>query len=133
MNKRFPSYLKYKYTKTTLEEGLFMIPGVLSQIIFTKDYFEKNSDLTEFTNKILLKEYKDYLFKNRNALYARVLRDILKEQEEDQLFLINNILRFVYESSLKRKTDQENNVDENFKKENKSVIKSWSDIINPKE
>ncbi|EAD0740651.1 hypothetical protein NY11_14980, partial [Listeria monocytogenes] len=67
MNKLFPPYLKKKYTKATIDEGIFMVPGVLSKIIFTKEYYENNPDLKEFTKNILSQDYRDYLFKNRNA------------------------------------------------------------------
>ncbi|EUJ26924.1 hypothetical protein MFLO_13670 [Listeria floridensis FSL S10-1187] len=96
MNNMFPTFVKKKYTITTLDEGLFIISGVLSIIIFTKEYYANNTDLKEFTKNILFQEYKDYLFKNRNALYARVLRDILKTNDEKQLILINSILEFIY-------------------------------------
>ncbi|EAD0080786.1 hypothetical protein Y136_14990 [Listeria monocytogenes] len=133
MNKLFPPYLKKKYTKATIDEGIFMVPGVLSKIIFTKEYYENNPDLKEFTKNILSQDYRDYLFKNRNALYARVLRDILKADDEKQLILINNILEFINNFSEEKKSSPKKIKNKDLKKEQKSDIKSWSNIINPKE
>ncbi|MGM0320768.1 hypothetical protein IGI82_001901 [Enterococcus sp. AZ067] len=127
----YPVYLKKEYSKSNQNEALFMICGVLARIIFTKDYYEKNIDLKNFTNKILKKGYKDYLFSNRNALYARVLRDIYKENEEKQLETINQILEFIKEVPSEKKDDNSKKIKETTKNQ-KSNIKSWSDIINPK-
>lgn len=133
MNKLFPPYLKKKYTKSTLNEGLFMVPGVLSIIIFTKEYYESNPDLKDFTKNVLFQEYRDYLFKNRNALYARVLRDILKAEDEKKLIFINNILDFTNNFSKENENDLKKMKNKDLKKDQKSDIKSWSNIINPKE
>ncbi|EGP4907480.1 hypothetical protein [Enterococcus faecium] len=127
----YPVYLKKKYSSSTQTEALFMISGVLAQIIFTKYYYDKNIDLKNFTSEILKRNYKEYLFSNRNTLYARVLRDIYKEDEEKQLETINRILAFIY-----RETDKDLGIrtkkNNESTKNQKSNIKSWSEIINPK-
>lgn len=127
----YPVYLKKEYSKSNQSEALFMICGVLARIIFTKDYYEKNIDLKNFTNKTLRKSYKDYLFGNRNTLYARVLRDIYKEDEEKQLETINQILDFIKENSSDEVGENSKKTKETTRNQ-KSNIKSWSEIINPK-
>jgi len=124
----YPRFLKQKYSQNNLQEGLFIIPGVLANIILTKNHFKNNKDIEIFTKEILKKNYKEYLFQNRNALYARIIRDILDAEVTIQLQLINNILKFVFDNN----NDTNKPQIKNRPKKKKSIIQSWSEIIDPK-
>ena len=124
----YPRFLKQKYSQKNLQEGLFIIPGVLANIVLTKNHFKNNKDIEIFTKEILNKNYKEYLFQNRNALYARIIRDILDAEVTIQLQLINNVLKFIFENH----DDTNKPQIKNRPKKKKSIIQSWSEIIDPK-
>lgn len=131
--KKYPTFLKSKYSKASQEEAVFMISGVLSRIILTTDYYKSNSDLKKFTTEVLKEDYRDYLFSNRNNLYSRTLRDIVKEKDQDkQLEKINSILKYIAEFEGIEKTF-DNVKNKKAKRESNSHIRSWSNIINPKD
>ena len=57
------------------DRKLALLPAVLSVIIFSKIFYNKNDDLELFTKDMLKAEYRPYLFKSRTLLYSRIIKD----------------------------------------------------------
>ncbi|EJE98219.1 hypothetical protein [Liquorilactobacillus mali] len=73
--------------KTRIELLSTLVPFILSTEIF-----EHNPNVRELTDKLLLKkELKDYLFKSRTQIVARIVREIQGFSEEQ---LYKNIIIF---------------------------------------
>lgn len=131
---KYNHFLKLQVTEHHYKELLELIPGVLADIIFTKTYYIRNEDLKQFTTKILNEDYKDYLFVSRTPLYARVVKDIIRDEDKERVLKkIRNIKKFVLEES--NKSDEIKNKDDVQKNKGKSAkdtVKDWSSIIFPR-
>lgn len=117
-------------------EIIYILSGLLSNTILTKIIFENNSDIKEFTNSFLGKNYKDYLFRSRTLLYSRLIKDSYRFETDQLRKEANQIINFITES-LKIESEKPQ-VKQDGKKKRKSgnynsdAINSWREIINPK-
>lgn len=129
----YKKYINKKYTSNNIQEGLFIIPGILSNIIFTTNYFKRNFDIKEFSTNVLQEDYKEYLFQSRTALYARIIKDIIREKDEKKTInKINSILKFILDSNLEN--DSSNNKTQKNKITKSKIqtdILGWVNVINP--
>lgn len=118
---------------------LFLSVAVLSEIVLDKVHFERNKDLKDFTNDVLLANYKDYLFDSRPILYARIVKDLRTyrvKNPEHFLRLEYNIQQFLslkHNKELDKDTNGEGkDTDEKKRKHqegNKRIIDDWRSII----
>lgn len=54
--------------------------GILSVLLLSKDIFPHNETIKGFLMEVLELSYKDYVFRSRTLLCARVTRDIINER-----------------------------------------------------
>lgn len=119
---------------------LFLSVAVLSEIVLDKVHFERNKDLKDFTNDVLLANYKDYLFDSRPNLYARIVKDLRTyrvKNPEHFLRLENNIQQFLslkHNKELDKDTNEGGKKNTNEKKRkhqegNRKIIDDWRSII----
>lgn len=116
-------------------EILYILTGLLSNIILTKIIFNKNSDIRTFTNDYLQKSYKDYLFKSRPLLYSKMIKDAFKKDVEvDELrHEAEDIIAFI-SSQLNVHIPLKNDSKNKIKKKstyNSDTISEWREVINP--
>lgn len=127
MNTEIKRFLSLKVNKKNLESLKFIVPGILAYIIINKELYSKNSDLKSFTKNYLNEDYKDYLFKSRTTLFARVVKDIIREKEDDiSLKKISNIQNFLFERTVQN--SKQNTRNTKIPK-SQDILKNWSEII----
>lgn len=133
---KYKHFMRLKLKPDNLNAALELAPGVIADIIFTKNYYNRNKDLKEFTLKVLNKDYKDYLYKSRTLLYARIVKDLYREEDTDLLLeSLYNIQNFISNEKDVNIEDvkQSTNIKVSHKKSNhQKVINEWRSIINPK-
>lgn len=119
----------YKFNSSKKEsERLLLLPAVLSVIIFTKKFYENNPDLKNFTTDILNIEYREYLFKSRTALYARIIKDFYVN-DTDLSVIIKKIAALTV-------TDKPKTTKKDSRQKSNSqqkIINEWRQVINPKD
>lgn len=59
---------------------LYKIVGILSVLLLSKDIFPHNEMIKGFLMEILGLSYKEYVFRSRTLLCARVTRDLINEK-----------------------------------------------------
>ncbi|BBM18391.1 hypothetical protein G15_2056 [Enterococcus avium] len=74
--------------------------GLLTSLILSKDLFPHNPDLRPFIDSIGLNYLKDYLFKNRTALLAKVSREI-ENMNDEQLKNLTIKLKTLFKGEVK--------------------------------
>lgn len=73
----------------------YKILGMISEIILSKELFDKNEDLEAFLLNVFSITYKKYVIKSRTIILARTIR-LVHDSDED-LFITykNNLTRYV--------------------------------------
>lgn len=107
-----------KSNKLNSNESIIYFSGIIYSIILNKKMFKKNEELKEFIYDVFLnpmgmKQYKEYLYKNRTLLGSRVSRHILdKFNYTDTIKLSKIISKYI-----KEKYDLDNNtkITKNYK------------------
>lgn len=136
MDKDTPTFDKENYIKEFLnlnsnkfskEQSINIFLGTLFQLLTDKAVFNKNNDIKIFLNQIFEKEYKDYLFRSRPYLAARVLKDIKQDKSYRDIINLSteiaNILdKEILLDSKNSKTKPKNKIENN--------ILGWLDHVN---
>ena len=69
-----------------IENKHYELYPIVVMLVIKKNYFKRNDDLIELL-KIFNLEFKDYVMKSRNLLLARILREIEKIKDVDDVVL----------------------------------------------
>lgn len=87
----------------------YKIIGIVSQLLLSRKVFPANLDIAEFLKDVFSLEFKDYLFKSRTLLIARIIRQI-DAIENDNVYK-NKLYNFIQIKIdfLKDKTKNEKN------------------------
>ncbi|EAC3746591.1 hypothetical protein E3Z71_11495 [Listeria monocytogenes] len=96
----------------------YKILGIVTEIILSKELFEKNIDLTPFLLEVFNVTYKDYVMKSRTMILARTNRLIDKSSGEQVLEYRKKLTPFILE-----KIDELNDADQN--KNDKNLFSGW--------
>lgn len=131
-DKKFNYFISILPSKKNVDDLILQSTAPLAIIILTKEFYQNNKDLKLFVTEYLKEDYKDYLFAGRPALYARIIKDIVREENiEKNLIKMKNIQKFLLANNefkdKKIKDDKKNTP-----QKNKNTIENWSRIINPK-
>lgn len=71
----------------------YKIIGIVSELLLSKQVFLKNSDIEDFLKDIFGLEFKAYLFKSRTLLIARVTKEIISMEKDNEYK--NKLYKFV--------------------------------------
>jgi hypothetical protein len=142
MKNKFHEYINTQIKESNPGEVSFLLYGILADLIFEREYFTKNRDIEKFTTDILQEHYKEYLFASRTSLYARIVKDIklnINNDKEKFIKKATNIKGYLREQE---KIDKENDdittigLSESTLKRKTSgksdPIDEWRKIINSK-
>ena len=69
-----------------IENNHYELYPIVVMLVIKKNYFKRNDDLIELL-KIFNLEFKDYVMKSRTLLLARILREIEKIKDVDDVVL----------------------------------------------
>lgn len=98
--------------KYSFNEKKLLFVGIVNNTIYDKATFPNNKLLNKyvllFENILSLDEpYKEYLYNSRTLLASRVVRDILKnENDKDLLSLISSHILFIKEKNAKNENNK---------------------------
>ncbi|TYA11246.1 hypothetical protein FRY98_18940 [Paenibacillus faecis] len=92
----------------------FELFSILTSLLLSKNEFKNNTEIVSFLSSLNI-EFKEYVFKSRTLILARVLRTV-ENLDESALELYTNIL----ENMLKRKIEK-------FEEEKSKEIKQQTD------
>ena len=62
----------------------YKIIGIVSVLLLSKQIFLKNADIEEFLREVFGLKFKTYLFKSRTMVVARVTREIIAMEKDDE-------------------------------------------------
>lgn len=85
MNKQLQKKIESLSINKAEETMRLELYGTLIPFLLSKEEFKRNSDVRNFTDKLIIKkELKDYLFASRTQIVARMAREI-ENYDEEQL------------------------------------------------
>lgn len=97
--------IKSNKLNTTQSKAMFI--GLLYEMILRKDLFPKKDNLKKFVETVILIDMdniiiKDYLYKSRSLLAARIIKYILNDFDYIQILkIVNMIYSLIPESEIK--------------------------------
>lgn len=62
----------------------YKVIGIVIEMLFSKELFSKNSEIEDFLKEVFSLEFKLYLFKSRTLVAARVSKEILYMEKNNQ-------------------------------------------------
>ncbi|QPQ35520.1 hypothetical protein [Lysinibacillus sp. JNUCC-52] len=128
-------FININISKNNSEIVLLLSAAVLSEIILDREaYYTKNAELKIFTVEVLEKDYGEYLFNARPALFARAVKDLREHQKKEiEHFLktMKNIQKFLKDNKKEKndKNKSNNNKEKKTNSSNKNVIDAWRAVI----
>lgn len=99
--------------------------GIVSELLFNKDIFKKNSDIAIFLQDVLGLKFKDYIIRSRTLIIAKTGRIIHNSEEKEYMLYKKNLMIFIGDTIDKAREDG------NIKKE-KNNFDGWLNNINEK-
>lgn len=97
--------------KTDSEEiDLEMLMGYVSSLIFSKEIFKHNPDISHFLRKVISVEFKPYAMGNRNLICAKTLRYIHEQTEETLVSMQRKLIEYAYEELNRLKNEEVKNI-----------------------
>ena len=71
----------------------YKIIGIVSELLLSRQIFLKNSDIEEFLSEVFGLKFKTYLFKSRTMVVARVTKEIIAMEKDNEYK--NKLYKFV--------------------------------------
>ncbi|MFC5976288.1 hypothetical protein [Carnobacterium antarcticum] len=71
---------------------------IMITAILSKKIFVKNSDIPEFISKLNI-HYKDYVYRSRTLVVARIIREIEKSDKTKLLVFVSELKELLFESN----------------------------------
>lgn len=96
---------------------VYQMMGIVSEIILSKTLFKRNSDISDFINKVFDIEFKNYVMKSRTMILARTIRLISNSSDVEYQTYRKKLLTFIEEY-------YDNNSD-NRNKNNHISVSKW--------
>lgn len=93
----------------------FQMAGIVSDFIFSKELFIKNSDISIFLNVVFDLKFKDYVMKSRTLIVSRTIKKICNSDENTISYYRKQLLSFVNDnwySDEKISSNKKNNLSE---------------------
>lgn len=106
-----------------IENKYYELYPIVVMLIIKKSYFKRNNDLMELL-KIFNLEFKDYVMKSRTLLLARILREIEKIKDIDNVVL--NLKKILVENTNEEGKTPQNKVKNRDKKYLDNIIEKYS-------
>ena len=60
----------------------YKLIGIVSELVLSKEIFKNNIDIEDFIVNVFNLRFKDYLYKSRTLLVARLTREILNNDNQ---------------------------------------------------
>ena len=106
-----------------IENKHYELYPIVVMLVIKKNYFKRNDDLIELL-KIFNLEFKDYVMKSRTLLLARILREIEKIKDVDDVVL--NLKKILVENTNEEGKTPQNKVKNRDKKYLDNIIEKYS-------
>ena len=82
----------------------YKIIGIVSELLLSKQIFLKNADIEEFLREVFGLKFKTYLFKSRTMVVARVTKEIIAMEKDNEYK--NKLYKFVQKKIDELKDDE---------------------------
>ena len=92
----------------------YKILGIVTEIILSKELFQKNVDLKPFLENVFGVSYKDYVMRSRTMILARTNRIINESPEEKQSEYRKKLNIYIVEMIEKSSNSQNNKTEKNL-------------------
>ena len=106
-----------------IENKHYELYPIVVMLVIKKNYFKRNDDLIELL-KIFNLEFKDYVMKSRTLLLARILREIEKIKDVDDVVL--NLKKIIIKNINEEDRTVQNKGKNRDKKYLDSIIEKYS-------
>ncbi|MEO2553644.1 hypothetical protein [Enterococcus casseliflavus] len=86
MNEKFfEELITFRNELKSRKPSRYKLIGISSELILSKDVFDKNIDIEKFIAYVFEEQFKQYLFASRTNLVARTTRLIIRSNDEQYL------------------------------------------------
>lgn len=111
---------EYRSSLKNKEISLFLILGIVAEIILSKMIFKKNKDISDFLKTVFKIEFKEYIMKSRTTIMAKLLKKIYSSNEQEIQKYRKNLLNYIesnfYNKENNNKKQPNNNLSKWIKK-----------------
>ncbi|MGE1235605.1 hypothetical protein [Bacillus altitudinis] len=89
----------------------YKIIGIVSEMILSKELFEKNLEIKLFLKEVFDKEFNAYVYASRTLIISRTVRLIAKSEDKEYLTYKNKLYKFTVKRIDSSKSTQKNTFD----------------------
>lgn len=68
--------------------------GIVSEMVLSKELFEKNIDIKVFIKEVFGKEFSSYVYASRTLIISRTIRLISNAEDKEYLKYKNNLYKY---------------------------------------
>lgn len=88
---------EYRSSLKNKEISLFLLLGIVAEIILSKIIFKKNKDISDFLKTVFKIEFKEYIMKSRTIIMAKLLKKIYSSSNQEIQEYRKNLLKYIEE------------------------------------
>ena len=107
---------EYRSSLRNKEISLFLILGIVSEIILSKKIFKKNKDISLFLKNIFELEFKEYVMKSRTMIMSKTLKKIYSSNEQEIQKYRKNLLNYIEVNFYNKENNSKNKTNDNLSK-----------------
>lgn len=86
---------EYRSSLKNKEISLFLLLGIVAEIILSKIIFKKNKDISDFLKTVFKIEFKEYIMKSRTIIMAKLLKKIYSSSNQEIQEYRKNLLKYI--------------------------------------
>ena len=107
---------EYRSSLRNKEISLFLILGIVSEIILSKEIFKKNKDISLFLKNIFELEFKEYVMKSRTMIMSKTLKKIYSSNEQEIQKYRKNLLNYIEVNFYNKENNSKKKTNDNLSK-----------------
>lgn len=103
-------------TRTNPERIRYKLYPIYTNLLLNKNFFKSNNDIKDLCNYLSL-TFKDYVYRSRTLLVARIIRSIERADQKDLLTYVEVAQKYIYayndkaEKNIKNSNTKSNFID----------------------
>lgn len=103
-------------TRTNPERIRYKLYPIYTNLLLNKNFFKSNNDIKHLCNYLSL-TFKDYVYRSRTLLVARIIRSIERSDQKDLLTYVEVAQKYIYayndkaEKNIKNSNTKSNFID----------------------
>ena len=95
MKEYMKALIIYKNELKNSNPSRYKLIGIVTQLILSREIFDKNSDIEKFLDVVFELEFKEYVIASRTLIVARTVRHIDECSEEQYLMFKKRLYKYL--------------------------------------